>query len=397
MKKKILFVMESLRIGGAEKSLLTLLSILDKEKYDIDLVLFRHSGEFMDQLPDGVSLLPVDENMVIMSDFKRAFLRFLKRGDLARSYYSFCWLFECFVSKYILRKPEYYGWRHLTKIYSDISGEYDVAIGYLEKKSTYFSVDKVKAKKHIAFMHTDYDAIPHDKKLDEKYYRKIDDLVVVSEHTGETMQKHFPFLMGRIHVIKNMVSPDVIIKMADNPAPEMTGKKDIIKITTVGRLTAPKNYDTAIKILKAIRDKGYDAEWFAVGEGEERPALEKRIQECGLCGKFHLLGSKSNPYPYIKNCDIYVQPSRWEGYGITVAEAKCLCMPIVANGIPEFREQIDDTVTGLIACDNDDMVNKIIVLADDFILRDFLSDNLKKEQSRINLNEIEKFKELVEK
>ena len=142
-KKKIIFVMESLRIGGAEKSLVTILSLFDYEKYDVDLYLFRQSGEFLGQLPKSVRLIEPGENTKIQNqNFKTAWFIFLCKGRLKRSFYSLKWLFSCFFSKYILRKQEFYGWNMLARIYDSVDGNYDTAIGFLEKRSTYFLLIK---------------------------------------------------------------------------------------------------------------------------------------------------------------------------------------------------------------------------------------------------------------
>lgn len=393
MKQKVLFVMESLGIGGAEKSLVTFLSMLDREKYDLYLYLFHQSGPFLEQVPEDVTLIPVAEIDAMQKNFKTDWLIYLLHLELKRSYYSLKWLLKCAISRYIKRKQEYIGWEECTKLHSDIPGQFDVAVGFLEKKTTYFVIDHVKAKKKIAFMHTDYDAIPHDEHLDREYYQKLDYLAVVSEHTGETMQCHFPYMEGKIKVIKNMVSPELITAMAEEPAPEMDIRNGILKIATVGRLTPQKNIDGAIRILKELRDRGIDAEWFAVGDGEERTNLEKQIREYGLQDKFHLVGAKPNPYPYMKNCDIYVQPSRWEGYGITVAEAKVLCKPIVTSDIPEFREQIVDGETGMICEREDKMVDMIKRLWQDEKTRNRLYENLNK--AKQETKELEKLETIL--
>lgn len=393
MKKKILFVMESLRIGGAEKSLVTILSLLDKGKYDIELYLFRQEGEFLEQVPEGVKLLPISDIDAMQKNFKTDWITYLKSGKIKRSFYSFKWLLGCCISKYVGHREEYIGWNNSTHLYSDIPGEYDVAIGFLEKKASYFIVDHVNAKKKIVFMHTDYDAIPHDKALDEYCYRQVDYLAVVSKHTKETMIKNFPFLEDKIKVIKNMVSPELINKMAEGEAVEMASSECDTKIVTVCRLTYPKNIDGAIDILQKLRKKGIDAEWFVVGEGGERKNLEDKIKKLGLENSFHLIGARSNPYPYMKACDIYVQPSRWEGYGITVAEAKVLYKPIVTSDIPEFREQIEDGVTGMIGKNEGKMAECIQQLIDNRENRICLCNNLKKES--FEKAELEKLEQLI--
>ena len=141
-----------------------------------------------------------------------------------------------------------------------------------------------------------------------------------------------------------MISPLIINKMAKEKVVEIEKQKDEIIICTVARLTAAKGIDIAIECCKRIIDKGLKIRWIVIGDGEERSKLEKLIINYGLQDIFLLLGSKSNPYKYMRICDIYVQPSIWEGFGITVSEAKVLCKPILVNNIPEFKQQID---TGL--------------------------------------------------
>lgn len=378
MKKKVLFVMESLGIGGAEKSLVTILSSLDQSKYDISLYLFRASGAFMHQIPEGINIIPISKVDALQKNLKTDWFTYLIHGYIRRSIYSLKWLISCCFSRYIKREKEYIGWENSVHLYSDIPNEYDIAIGFLEKKTTYFVVDHVKAKKKIAFMHTDYDTIPHNRKLDEKYFKQLDYLAVVSEHTRETMLKYFPFMERKIRVIKNIVSPELIYSMAQEKIMEMNVETSTVRLLTVGRLTNSKNIDGAIRVLAALRTLGVEAEWFVVGEGEERANLEKLIKDYGVEGYFHLLGAKSNPYPYMRCCDIYVQPSRWEGYGITVAEAKVLCKPIVVSSIPEFKEQIVDGITGVICDNEEEMVQGIMQIINNVEFREQLVENLQK-------------------
>ena len=181
--------------------------------------------------------------------------------------------------------------------------------------------------------------------------------------------------------------------MAEEKAPEIENKDNVHKIVTVGRLTSPKKIDIAVKVLYSLLKEGIEAEWFVVGEGEERPNLEKLINELGLYDKFHLLGSRANPYPYMKKCDIYVQPSKWEGYGITVAETKVLCKPIITSDLPEFREQIDDGVTGIICEDEKAIANAIKELTFNVKKRENLMKNLKNE--KYDNKELRKLEEIL--
>lgn len=390
MKKKVLFVMESLGIGGAEKSLITILSLLDKEKYDIYLYLFKPDGAFLNQVPSWINTINISNDDKLKKDFKTDWLKYLKKCKFKRSFYSLCWLLGCFISKYIRKENEYIGWKLQKHLYSDIQGKFDVAIGFLEKSTTYFIVDHVTALRKIAFMHTDYDAIPHDEIIDREYYKRIDYLAVVSEHTKETMIKHFPFMEDKVKVIKNMVCPELIYKMSDDRALEIENCIASTKIVTVARLTEAKNIESAINILYELVKRNYDVEWFVIGEGEERNKLENIISKYKLENRFHLLGSKANPYPYMRACDIYVQPSKFEGYGITLAEAKVLCKPIVSSDIPEFREQLINMKTGIYCKNQEEITDTICSLISDKSKQMELSNNLKQcEVSYDELNKLE--------
>ena len=164
--------------------------------------------------------------------------------------------------------------------------------------------------------------------------------------------------------------------MANEKVRDIKKEENEILICTVGRLTPAKGYDMAIECCEQLVKKGLKFKWIVVGDGSERAKLENMIKEKGLEDVFILIGSRHNPYPYMKLCDIYVQPSRWEGFGITVAEAKVLNKPIVVSSIPEFVEQIEDNSTGIVYIDNNDMINKIENIILDKSIREKLSYNL---------------------
>jgi glycosyltransferase involved in cell wall biosynthesis len=123
-------------------------------------------------------------------------------------------------------------------------------------------------------------------------------------------------------------------------------------------LEEQKGYDIALDVCEKLIDSGAPIEWFVLGDGTQRSWIESEIQKRKLVGKMHLLGVRMNPYPYFKNCDIYVQTSKHEGWGITITEAKILQKPIVTTDFAGAREQIVDEVSGDIADINDDSVFK---------------------------------------
>lgn len=342
MKKKVLFVMESLRIGGAEKSLLTILSMFDTKQYDVDLCLFRHSGEFMDFLPECVHLLPLDEKFHLFDKSRKgAPFAYLKQGKLAEALHSVGYLAEAAVSK-VAGKKLYIGWHHQKHFFQPIEQKYDVAIAFMERRSIYFVTDWVKADKKIGFIHNDYSVYPYDEKQDQRCFAAFDHIATVSEHCMEVLQEKFPLYRDKFLVIKNMVSPSVIRQMAQEDIGEFPVRQNALKIVSVGRLTRQKGFDNAIRICKKLCEKGMDVCWYIAGKGEQQPELERLIAEMQLENHMFLVGAQVNPYKWMQMCDVYVQPSRFEGFGITVAEAKVLGKKIVAADIPEFREQLSE-------------------------------------------------------
>lgn len=382
MKKRLLFVMESLGIGGAEKSLVTLLSQLDYSKYDVDLFLFNQKGEFLDLIPEEVNLLDVPKDFsYFMLNPKQSLKELVKNR---KNKLLFNKIFEVSIlafNKFVLNK-EYIGWKFIRKSIDTLDKEYDVAIGFLEKKSIYFTVDKVKANKKIGWIHTDYKKIEFNYKLDSYYLDKLNEIRTVSNSCKDSLLDVFSNLENKTLVTSNIISEKLINRMANIKINDFKKEDDEIIICTVGRLTPAKGYDIAIECCEKLVKKGHKFKWIVVGDGSERLKLETMIKEKELEDTFILVGSKSNPYPYIKMCDIYVQPSRWEGFGITVAEAKVLKKPIVVSNIPEFVEQIDDNETGLVYKNKNDMVKKIEELIMYKSKRQKLIDNL----HNINMN-----------
>lgn len=382
MKKKLLFVMESLGIGGAEKSLVTLLSQLDYSKYDVDLFLFNQKGEFLDLVPKEVNLLDVPKDF---SDFilnpKQSLKELVKNRKFKLLFNKSAEVSVLAFNKFVLNK-EYIGWKFIRKSIDALEKEYDVAIGFLEKKSIYFTVDKVKANKKIGWIHIDYEKIEHDSKTDNIYFGNLNNIITVSEHCKEVLIKEFPQYKDKIDIVQNIISPKIINDMANDNKEVTEFIEEGVKICTVCRLTEQKGIDIAIECCEQLVKKGHKLKWIVVGDGSERSKLENMIKEKKLEDAFILVGSRSNPYPYIKMCDIYVQPSRWEGFGITVAEAKVLKKPIVVSNIPEFVEQINHNETGLVYKDMTDMIEKIENIILDKKFRQKLSCNLK----TINMN-----------
>lgn len=347
MKKKVLFIIPSLNAGGAEKSLVNLLNHFDYEKYEVDLFIFCRGGIFEQFLPKDINIIEYNKDYINFSlGLKSALINFIKdrKGTLIINRLLFSMTNKIRKDK---RNIDQYNWKFLSKSLKSIDKKYDVAIGFLEKTSIYFCIDKVNANKKIGFIHNDYRELGLNPKIDEKYFEKLDNIFTVSENCLNILKDEFQNEKDKFGIMRNVVSVSMINKMATTN--ESVYKKDKEQILiSIGRLHEQKGFDIAIETCKKLIDKGYDIKWYVIGEGEEREALKKLIAKNNLEDKFILLGIKSNPYPFIKQADIYVQPSKYEGKSIALDEAKILKKPIIITNYTTAKDQIENGKNGLI-------------------------------------------------
>ncbi|MGG0185169.1 glycosyltransferase [Bacillus rhizoplanae] len=378
MKKNILFVINNLNCGGAEKALISLLETINYSMYNVDLFLFKHEGLFFSKIPQQVNLLeePFEYRYFDMP-MKTASIECIKKGrvDIALARLCAGYIFK---SEQNRARCEQRIWKYVSKSLGRIDKNYDVAIGYLEKNPVYFCIDKVKAKKKIGFIHNDYGELGMDSDIDMGYFAKLDSIVTVSGECANALKERFPMYKKKVKVMYNIVSPNMINKMS---LEKIDMKDKGTKIVSVGRLNYQKGFEMAIEACKELRSDGYKITWYVIGEGEEKAHLEKMIEENDLEGKFILLGIKENPYPYIREADIYVQPSRFEGKSIAIDEAKILHKPIVVTNFSTAKDQIKNKENGIIVeMDPHAISGGIKELIDNKELRNKLIDNLSKEE-----------------
>jgi glycosyltransferase involved in cell wall biosynthesis len=348
-KKNLLFVMPSLAAGGGEKSLVNLLSQLNYDEYNVDLFLFSKNGVFLNLLPSEVNVLKSNENHIIFKDtLKNSVTNFMKNGHFNLAYSRLMFTIKNKVIKNSA-VSEQYTWKYQSQSIDMLEKEYDVAIGYLEKSSIYFVVDKVKSKRKIGWIHTNYSNSGMDNRFDNPYFNQLDHVVTVSQECANALKDNFPQLKNKVKIIYNIVSPKVIYNLSNKEIKDNhLYDRDSTNIVTVARLSDEKGIDHAIKSCKLLVNKGYKVKWNVLGDGNEREKLESLISSHGLNNHFNLLGIRENPYPYIKKADIYVQPSRYEGKSIAIDEAKILGKPIVVTNFKTAKDQIDNGVNGLI-------------------------------------------------
>ena len=346
--KKILFVINNLKCGGAEKALISLLETIDYSKLDVDLLLFKQEGIFMSKIPSQVNLLMEPENYKYFDmSVKKAVNGLIKKGifNIALARILSLYVFKTEKSRVVVEQKV---WKYLSMAFTKLDTEYDVAIGYLEKNPIYFCVDKVKAKKKIGWIHNDYEKLGMDKKIDNKYFSKLDYVFTVSEECLKVLKMVFPQYDRKFRLMHNIVSEKTIKKLALEEISDIDFNNKNINIISVGRLNYQKGFELAIEACSILKEKGYNIKLNIVGEGEERSNLENLINKFELEENFNLLGIRENPYPYIKKSDIYVQPSRFEGKSIAIDEAKILNKPIVVTNFSTAKDQIINNKNGII-------------------------------------------------
>ena len=194
-----------------------------------------------------------------------------------------------------------------------------------------------------------------------------------------------------------ILNPSIIIQQALEVNEELTALKNGLLIVTTGRLALQKNYELAVKAAKILRDKRYDFRWLFIGDGEERSNIAALVKGYKLQDKVLLLGMKTNPYPYMARCDVYVQTSLFEGFGLTIAEAKILGKPVVSTNFDVVHDQLKHGENGLIAdMTPESVAENIIRLFEDDDLRNHIIANVKKEENTTYISEVEKVEKLLD-
>ncbi len=378
MKKKILFVMNNLNCGGAEKALVSLMQNIDYSNYEVDLYLFKHEGLFLKQIPNEVTLLkaPLEYAFFDMPFFK-ALLLALKIGRLD-IFFGRIGVTFVYKSRNSASAKEQKAWNYISRCIPKMKKKYDLSVGYLQRMPNYFCVDKTNAVKKVGFIHNDYEKLKMDISIDSYYMNKLDAILTVSETCKAILIKTFPQHINKIAVMFNIVSPKTILSLSN----ETVVLDPVLKtIVTVGRLNKQKGYELAIEACGILKKQGIAVKWYVLGDGEERVALEMLIIEHDVEESFILLGIIENPYPYIKQADVYLQTSRFEGKSIAIDEAKILDKPIVVTNFETVFDQIETEVNGLIVSMIPEEIAKGIKrVFEETTLRDKLVANLKKEK-----------------
>lgn len=371
---------------------MSLLSLFDYSKYDVDLLLLKEGGIFRQLLDKNVNVLPLPKFIQFCSSsIKKQFFSFnftyLKtRLVLAKA------LRDNAKSSNKLHDAEVY-WRSCKNVFDNLTDKYDLAIGWGQGVPVKFVAAKVDAKKKAVWINADYEAVGHRREDDLDNFSFVDYIVSVSDKQTENMKRIFPEFAEKCITIYDINNAELIEKMADLEI--VLQEYDGLKIVTVGRYNELKGYDMAIDACKILVEKGYDIHWFAVGEGPFRYKMEAQIEKNNLNEQFILLGAQSNPYKYIKAADVYVQTSRLEGYCLTLGEARILNKPCVTTEFECVYNQMVQGKNGLVVdMKAEAIADGIIQMLNDDEFRNSVVDYLKHERKG-NVEDIKKVYQLL--
>lgn len=398
MKKKIFIFSHAMEIGGAERALIEMLNCFDYDRFEVDLFLLRHCGNWMKEIPNQVNLLP---EIKPYSDLFCPIVEALKDCKFGVALGRLFGKFKAYFfaknhhHKESVTAIEYshkYTKKFMPKINPNV--EYDLAISFLTPH--YFVAEKVNAKKKIAWIHTDYSTVDLDVESEKEMWDKYDYIASISDDCTKGFIKVFPDLKNRIVLIENLLSTQTVHKGAsDEFENEYDRSTDSQILLTIGRFSPPKKLEDIPEICRKLIDKGLNVKWYIIGYGGLEDLIKSKIDEYKVTDSVIILGKKENPYPYIKNCDVYIQPSRYEGKSVTVREAQMLGKPVIITNYPTAQSQLTDGYDGIIVpMDIEGCVNGIAKVINNKELLNTVAQNTKK-VDYTNKAELEKLYKLI--
>jgi len=349
--KNIFIMAHSMDIGGAEKSLLGILENIDVTQYQVDLFLLRHEGELINYIPDGINLMPPNKYYSLMGIPLKAVI---KSGHLKIAY-------KRIVGKRKANKRikeldinsdnniiNEYSHKYTVGVLPKISKKkYDLAVSFMSPH--YYVAKRINADKKVAWIHTDYSTYKIDVESETAMWDMYDEIMAVSELVKKAFLKTFPSMSGKVNVIENIIPYEYIKRLSAEFSADSEMKNDgSVKLLSIGRFSYPKRFDEVPLLCKRIRENGLNVKWYLIGFGGDEELINSKISESNMGDYVINLGKKDNPYPYIKACDFYIQPSRYEGKSIAVREAQLFSKPVVITNYTTAQAQLKNGYDGII-------------------------------------------------
>jgi glycosyltransferase involved in cell wall biosynthesis len=335
--KNIVFVIESLNLGGAETGLVNFLNNLDYSKYNVDLILFTKENFFIDFVPKKVNVIIIKPPKVTVLD---------------RIKYK---IFRIFHSNSFHNAQIF--WSIVGDKYTFFDKKYDIAHAHNQGFVTYYVAKYINADKKFAWINIDYQMVKYNIQFDYPFYKEYNKVIAISDEVKRGFLEEVKKINGKIDttIIKLFADETLLMKRIDEK-PAIIFDKSKINIVTTCRLSKQKGLHLAVESCKKLLDKGHLIHWYIVGEGSERKFLENLIAQYNIANHFTLMGKTLNPFPFMNQCDIYVQTSLFEGWGLTLIEAILLKKCVVTTNFPTAYNIVENNKTGLICEMNSDAI-----------------------------------------
>lgn len=381
MKKKLLFVINHLTIGGIQKTLISALKAIDYNKYDVTVYLRKNRTDLLPFIDERATVVVNNDTNKYYRKMRAVWLQTLIEtyrltGQKEKSEKAKKELSEL-INQYCMK------YEHKT-FFAD--QKYDIAIAYANGYPAYFVADYINAEEKIIFFHTSTNDLP---EVHEKFISKFDKVCAVHDGLTKLISAWYPCFENKIFVVENYVDTESLEIQASEKKIEFSDLKPVL--CSCGRFAPVKGFDMAVESAKILKDSSIEFIWYFIGDGPERTNLEKKISEYGLGENIVITGMQKNPYPYMAGCDIYVQPSYEEAWGLTMAEAHRLGKPVVTTATVGGCKLVKNNINGIVCEINPEAIaESIINLINDKESYNNIINNLK---STDYSHEFEKYKE----
>lgn len=372
MKKKILFVYDSMMTGGTSTALLSLINTIDQSKYEISLLLYTNTGALMEEIPKFVKILaPAYQKSKILSSGQRKILKIVLNGRM----------FLALKSLHKHRHTPKGNFRHILMHYGMatqvslsrvVDEQFDYAVGFMEGWSNEYVVStKIKATKKFVWIHPQYKSCYLLPEIDRKTFGKADGIVLISENCLEQFFEFFPEYKSKTFVVPNIMSSELVRLKANQE--DVVLKKASINFCTVCRCDIHvKGLDRLLKAFFELKKDGVakNVLWHLIGGGSEFDKFKQEVKRLEMDDIVVLYGNKLNPLPYVKQMDIFVLASRYEGKPVSVTEAQILGLPCLVTDYESAFSQIQSQFNGIIMNNNYESIYetiKSVILSPDLI------------------------------
>ncbi len=363
MKKKVLIAVHQLNLGGVQKALISALNAIDYKNNEVTLYVRKDRLDLLPLVNKGVS------KIIINKDYTKYYRKPYTVALIGVLFFKKLFKLDTVstenrIRDFIVNSQIKYE----KKQYFSNEAEYDVAISYIQGYTAKALLENIKAKKKIIFYHDSTDSL---HELHMNIFRDYDKICCVSRGALDSISKCYPEFSYKMDYIENYVDYEAIRKSAEAFKPDYPDNKLIL--CSCGRITPVKGYDLAVEAAEILKANNIDFKWYFVGDGSERAKIEEMIVSKNLSDNIVITGLKDNPYPYVKNCDIYVQPSYEESFGLTIYEAMILNKIVITTSTIGAKDIVINEKDGIIAdissqsiaekiqyvLDNEELQNKV--------------------------------------